>query len=76
MSDKQIKKLIEEMMEDVCLGDAVYASFDGYQIWLKTSDGISITNKIAIDPEVQLNLLKYLEYINKKTREILNCGKS
>jgi hypothetical protein len=38
------------------LGDAVYASFDGYHIWLKTSNGIETTNKIALEPGV-LNTL-------------------
>lgn len=44
------------MVTEMYLGDAVYASFDGYHIWLKTSNGISITNEIALEPGV-LNLL-------------------
>jgi hypothetical protein len=45
------------------LGDAVYASFDGYQIWLVTTDGLSITNKIALEPPVFANLLMFRESI-------------
>lgn len=36
------------------LGDGVYASFDGYQIWLVTDGG-----SIAIDPEVYMALREY-----------------
>ena len=45
------------------LGDAVYASFDGYHIKLRTTDGISTTNVIFLDPEVQVNLVKLIERI-------------
>lgn len=41
------------------LGDAVYASFDGFYIWLETSSGIAVTNRIALEPEVFRNLLDY-----------------
>lgn len=34
------------------LGDAVYASFDGYHIVLRTSNGIEVTNEIALEPQV------------------------
>lgn len=34
------------------LGDAVYAKFDGYHICLYTSDGIYVTNEIALEPQV------------------------
>ena len=36
--------------KDVYLGDGVYASFDGYQIWLAVNDH---NNKvIALEPQV------------------------
>lgn len=41
------------------LGDAVYASFDGWHIWLRTTDGISNTNSIALEPEVYAALVQY-----------------
>jgi hypothetical protein len=43
------------------LGDAVYASFDGYQIWLRTTDGITDTNRIALEPSVLDALRQYVE---------------
>jgi hypothetical protein len=47
------------------LGDAVYASFDGYHIWLHTEDGNN--NKIALEPEVFQKLLEYHDKLVGKT---------
>lgn len=41
------------------LGDGVYARFDGYYIWLWTSNGVETSQKIAIEPEVFTKLLKF-----------------
>lgn len=42
---------------DEYLGDGVYASFDGYQIWLAVNDH---TNKaVALEPEVMRALVGY-----------------
>lgn len=54
---------------EVYLGDAVYVSFDGYQIWLRTGDGNN--QRIALDPYVFRDLQKYIanienEYIMNK----------
>jgi len=46
-----------EMLSPRYLGDAVVASFDGYQIWLSTLDGND--QKIALDPEVMRALSQY-----------------
>jgi len=43
--------------EEVYLGDAVYASFDGFQIRLRTGDGNNQT--IYLDPHVMENLISY-----------------
>lgn len=43
------------------LGDAVYATFDGYHVVLTTSDGIAETNKIYLEPAVIEALQKYLK---------------
>lgn len=43
--------------KEVYLGDAVYASFDGYQIWLRTGDGNN--NRIALEPQVFQRLREY-----------------
>lgn len=39
------------------LGDAVYASFDGYHIWLTTGDGND--QRIALEPSVFRGLVEY-----------------
>lgn len=50
------------------LGDAVYISFDGYQLWLCTSDGLGVTNMIALEPPVYESLLNYVKFL--KSAEI------
>ena len=53
-------------MEDVYLGDGVYASFDGFQIWLATGDD---SNKVvALEPEALKALNGYAKSINEKYR--------
>lgn len=50
-------------VEDRYLGDGVYASFDGYQIWLAVDDA---TNKlVAIEPSVFNALTDYVGYIRE-----------
>ena len=50
-------------IEDRYLGDGVYASFDGYQIWLAANHH---ENKvIAIDNDVMKALIKYHEMIRQ-----------
>lgn len=43
------------------LGDAVYATYDGHHIWVKTSShkDMDATNIIALDPDVFSALVKY-----------------
>ena len=52
--------------EQVYLGDGLYASFDGYQIWLRTSDGLSVTNTIALEPQVMKALSDYAAKVFQK----------
>lgn len=40
------------------LGDGVYASFDGYQIWLTVERG-GREEQVAIEPWVFMRLLRY-----------------
>lgn len=49
------------MENETYLGDAVYASFDGYQIWLRTGDGGN--QRIALEPSVFAALKRYHESI-------------
>lgn len=44
------------------LGDGVYASFDGYQIWLSTLEGYSI----ALEPTVMNSLVNYADKVFEK----------
>jgi hypothetical protein len=52
-------------MDDTYLGDGVYASFDGYQIWLAVNHH---ENKVlALDPSVFARLCEYAEMLKGKT---------
>lgn len=51
----------QEVVPREYLGDAVYASFDGYHIWLKTGDGNN--QQIALEPKVYLALRRYAQRI-------------
>lgn len=55
---------------DEYLGDGVYASFDGYQIWLDLRQESDC--QIALEPEVMKNLIKYKEKIDKAFEELQN----
>jgi acyl-CoA thioesterase FadM len=49
------------------LGDGVYASFDGYQIWLAVNHH---NNKvIAIEPEVYASLERYVATLKERLKE-------
>ena len=56
-------------MEDTYLGDGVYASFDGYHVWLdlRAQDRLSTTpsghSGIALDGTVLKALAEYVERI-------------
>ena len=41
------------------IGDGVYAEFDGFNIILTTENGISVTNRIILEPEVYRALMDY-----------------
>jgi hypothetical protein len=48
----------------IYLGDAVYASFDGYQIWLHLNDHRS-PGVVALDPAVYESLKHYARSVWK-----------
>jgi hypothetical protein len=41
------------------LGDGVYCRFDGYHIWLWTSNGLRDSDSIALEPHVLDSLVHY-----------------
>lgn len=45
-------------MKDRYLGDGAYASFDGYQIWVK-ADRDGRRHEVALEPETFAALVKY-----------------
>jgi hypothetical protein len=47
-------------VKKVYLGDGVYAEYDGYNVILTTENGISITNRIVLEPEVIVMLQSIL----------------
>ena len=48
------------------LGDSVYAEYDeNGQIILTTENGLDVTNKIYLEPEVLQALVRYNEYIKE-----------
>lgn len=48
------------------IGDGVYASFDGYQVWLAVNDH---RNKVvALEPVVAENLVKYFNKVFNQAR--------
>lgn len=53
------------------LGDGVYATFDGYHIWLKTGShrDHEATNQIALEPSVFTALLDYQRWLAAQLAE-------
>jgi hypothetical protein len=47
--------------KETYLGDGVYASFDGYQIWLAVNHHAN--NVVALDPNVFSRLCEYVEML-------------
>lgn len=46
------------------LGDGLYASFDGYQIWLGTQTLADGWQQVALEPGVFRALLQYAQSLN------------
>ena len=54
------------LVDETYLGDAVYASHDSYQIWLRTGDGNN--QRIALEPAVYRALVEYARRIGMDKR--------
>lgn len=52
------------------LGDGVYASFDGYHVWLTTGshEERDASNRIALEPSVYAALVRYHARLAAATR--------
>jgi len=60
-------------MEPRYIGDGVTASWDGYQIWLRTEREAS-THEIALESETFYNLLRYQRDLAAITKKIQEAG--
>ena len=47
------------------LGDGVYASFDGYQVWLAVNHHEN--KQVALEPRVFQNLCAYVKMLKEKS---------
>lgn len=47
------------------LGDAVYVAHDGFALVLATTDGVTVTNRITLEPEIYTALVRYVEQRQK-----------
>ena len=45
------------------LGDGLYADFDGWQVRLYASNGVSATNTVYLEPEVLVVFLHYIDHL-------------
>ena len=52
------RKKMKKIIEDRYLGDGVYASFDGYQIWVDTRAQEPVS-RIALEPGVMQSLERF-----------------
>lgn len=58
------------------IGDGVYADLDGFAVVLTTEDGISVQNRIVLEPEIVESLLLWLERVATAAAEREEGGDS
>ncbi len=51
------------------LGDGAYVEWDGFALVLTTEDGISVRNRIILEPEVYAALVAFVEKLKRRTAE-------
>lgn len=55
----------EENLEYKCyLGDGAYVGYDGYHVVIYTSDGVSVTNEVALEPKVLENFKEWIAKVH------------
>lgn len=47
------------------LGDGAYAEFDGFGIMLTAENGIAVTDRVYLEPEVYDALTRFVESLKK-----------
>lgn len=57
------------MSQQEYIGDGVYASFDGYHIWLRTEREMGQWHEIALEPSVFHALTQYRTRIYQAARQ-------
>jgi hypothetical protein len=57
---------IDRRCPKLYIGDGVYIDFDGYALVLTTEDGVRVTNRIVLEPEVYRCLLRYVEVLKRE----------
>ncbi len=55
-----------EQWKSEYLGDGLYAAFDGYQIWVMSSNGIEVLDEVAFEPSTLSALLRYADKFYKR----------
>lgn len=50
------------------LGDGLYASFDGYHVWLRAPQAFGPDHKVALEPEVWAALVAYVQSLKGEPR--------
>jgi len=52
--------------EATYLGDGVYASHDGFHVWLAVNHHENNVVVVALEPQVLANLVKYVEMLKER----------
>lgn len=55
-------------MHKTYLGDAVYVEVDDQGLVLTTENGISVTNRIVLEPDVVVQLERYIARLRDEAR--------
>jgi len=48
------------------LGDGAYVTYDGFGLILTAEDGLSVTNRVYLEPEVWFRLKDFVQRIEDK----------
>ena len=57
---------MNELRDEIYLGDGVYAGHDGFHIWIWSSNGISSSKLVALEPAVLDQLIKYRAFLKDR----------